>query len=370
MEEYRASFDLEPGYLDWAVFGPLSDAVRQEALADVELLGTGRRAGMELVREHAAAASALVAEMVGGREDAVVLQPSTTDGLMQAVFGVTGGILLSRTETPALTVAVTRAAEALHVVDPQWVDPPAGYLTPEVVRDALTPATRAVAVSLVDHRTGYRADLSALREVIGERLLIVDAVHAFGVVQADYAAADVVCGAGHTWLRAGRGTGFAWFGDRARDELTPVFSGRAGTVREPTTDSVPAAAAAPRGFTVSAPDQMAAARLAAGLREAQQVGVPLIEEALVARTGELLQLADRHGLATLTPRDAGRRAGIVTLVPGADATGALAASLVNHGVTCTTRAGAVRVSAHVGTGAETLGMVEGALASFSQLRGW
>ncbi len=40
-------------------------------------------------------------------------------------------------------------------------------------------------VSLVDFRTGYRADLAALRDVIGDRLLIVDAIQGFGAVDAD-----------------------------------------------------------------------------------------------------------------------------------------------------------------------------------------
>jgi hypothetical protein len=42
------SFDVEPGYFDWARFGPLSRAVRDEMSADAELLGTGRTAGIDL----------------------------------------------------------------------------------------------------------------------------------------------------------------------------------------------------------------------------------------------------------------------------------------------------------------------------------
>ena len=88
-------------------------------------------------------------------------------------------------------------------------------------------------VSLVDFRTGYRADLGALRDVIGDRLLIVDAIQGFGVVDADWSAADVVCGNGYKWLRAGRGTGFAWFGERALERIAPVLSGFAGRRRRP-----------------------------------------------------------------------------------------------------------------------------------------
>ena len=209
LDSFLASFDGEPGYLDWAAFGPLSPAVRIEAQADTELLGTGRRSSIELVDDHAREARELVAELLGADASQVVLQPSTTYGLMQAIYGLAGGLLLSTADFPSLTVAATRASEALGSIDLQWIEPEHGFVTPDAVRAALTAETRAVAVSLVDFRTGFRADLSALRDVIGDRLLIVDAIQGFGVVEADYAAADVVCGNGYKWLRAGRGTGIS-----------------------------------------------------------------------------------------------------------------------------------------------------------------
>lgn len=370
IEDYAASFDLEPGYLDWAAFGPLSPTVRQENTADLELLATGRRSSIDNVVEHAASARALVAELLGGKDGNVTLQPSTTHGIMQAIFGVTGGLLVSRGEYPSLTVAATRAHEALHVVEPQWIDPPAGYVTPEVVRDTITSSTAAVAVSLVDFRTGYRADLSGIRDVIGDRLLIVDAVQGFGMVAADYQAADVVCGNGYKWLRAGRGTGFAWFSDRALAELTPVFSGATGTDVALPIDDVPPASAGANAFTVSLPDHIAAARLSASLQEVLDIGVEQIEDALAARTRDVLFLAERYDIPTLTPREAVHRAGIVTLAPPAQDVAALAASLANHGVTCTTRSGAVRIAPHVGTAADTMVMLGDALADFAHARTW
>ena len=48
LDSYLASFDGEPGYLDWAAFGPLSPAVRNEVQGDTELLGSGRDHGCEL----------------------------------------------------------------------------------------------------------------------------------------------------------------------------------------------------------------------------------------------------------------------------------------------------------------------------------
>lgn len=370
LDSFLASFDGEPGYLDWAAFGPLSPAVRAEALADTELLGSGRRSSIELVDEHLLEARELIAALMGTDAAHVVLQPSTSYGLMQAIYGLAGGLLLGRGEFPSLTVAATRAAEALGSIQLQWLEPDDGFMTPDVIREALTEDTRAVAVSLVDFRTGYRADLSATREVIGDRLLIVDAIQGFGTVDVDYAAADVVCGNGYKWLRAGRGTGFAWYGDRALERIAPVLSGYRGTDEQLPLDAVPAPAASAQAFTVSGMDSLAAARLAASLREVSEVGVSIIEAELAARTGDVMYFADRYEVPVLTPREPERRGGIVSLAPAPQDAAPLAASLANHGLTVTVRGGLVRVSPHVGTGADTLRLFGDALAAFSSARVW
>jgi len=370
LDAYLASFDGEPGYLDWAAFGPLSPAVRSEAQGDTELLGSGRRTSIDLVADHVREARELVAELIGGEAEQVVLQPSTTYGLMHAVYGLAGGLMLGRGEFPSLTVAATRASEALGSLQLQWLEPADGMITPDLVRDAITDETRAVAVSLVDFRTGYRTDLSALRDVIGDRLLIVDAVQGFGMVDADYLAADVVCGHGYKWLRAGRGTGFAWFGDRALERIAPVLSGFRGVDGELPLDAVPGPAASAQAFSIAGADTLAAARLATALREVVDVGVDVIESELTARASDVMFFSDRYEVPVITPREPERRAGIVTLEPAAQDAAPLAASLANHGLTVTTRAGRIRVAPHVGTGADTLRLFGDALAAFASTRVW
>ena len=370
LESFQASFDGEPGYLDWAAFGPLSSLVRADAQGDTELLGSGRRSGFDLVAEHVLEARELVAELIGSDAAQVVLQPSTTYGLMQAIYGLAGGLMVSRAEFPSLTVSATRAAEALGSTQVQWLEPEDGFVTPDLVRDALTDDTQALAVSLVDFRTGYRTDLTALRDVIGDRLLIVDAVQGFGAVQADYAAADVVCGNGYKWIRAGRGTGFAWFGERALERIAPVLSGFAGTDGDVAFESVPPPSASAKAFTVSGADQLAASRLATALREIADVGVDVIEAELAQRTRDVIFYADRYEVPVLTPREPERRAGIVTLAPAPQDAAPLAASLANHGITVTVRSDLVRVAPHVGTAADTLRLFGDALAAFSSARVW
>ncbi len=370
LESYISSFDGEPGYLDWAAFGPLSASVRSEAHADTELLGSGRRTSIELVGEHVGEAREIAADLIGTTADQIALQPSTTYGIMHAFYGLAGGLMLSRAEFPSLTVAATRAADSLGSIDLQWLEPEDGMVTPELVRASLTDDTRALAVSLVDFRTGYRADLSALRDVIGDRLLIVDAIQGFGMIEADYLAADVVCAHGYKWLRAGRGTGFAWFGERALERIAPVLSGFAGVDGDLPVDVIPQPAASARAFSVSGIDTLAVARLATALREVSEVGVATIEAELAERTRSVIFFADRYEVPVITPRAPERRAGIVTLQPAPQDAAPLAAALANHGLTVTVRSGLVRVAPHVGTGADTLRLFGDALAAFSSMRVW
>lgn len=366
LESYLESFDEEPGYLDWAAFGPLSPSVQAEARADAELLSSGRRSGIGLVGERAGEARELLAGLLSATPDEVTLQPSTTYGLMHALYGLSGDVLVSPDEFPALTVTARRAQDALGRMRVRDLDTAHGFVTPEAVRDALTDDVTAVAVSLVDYRTGCVADLSAIRDVIGDRLLIVDAVQGFGVVDADYASADVVSGNGYKWLRAGRGTGFARFSARARERIEPVLSSFAGMDGDLSTVGVPDPVSGAAAYTVSGPDALAAARLATAVKEIRDVGVATIATAVAERARHVMALADRYGLPVLTPRDA--HAGIVSLTPDPQDAGALAAALANHGVTATARGGVIRVSAHAGTVADTLQLLGDAFAGVASHR--
>ncbi|MBN9175925.1 MAG: aminotransferase class V-fold PLP-dependent enzyme [Microbacterium sp.] len=358
LEPLISSFDLAAGYLDWARFGPLSPGVRAELHADAELLGTGRAAGTDLVGARVGEARGLVARVLDAPVDEIVLQPSTTQGLLHAMFGLEGVVVVPAQDFPAVRIAAHRAAAARGVLAVREIDPPGGIVTPEAVAEALDDDVTAVALSLVDYRTGALADLAGIRAVIGERLLIVDAVQAFGVVDVDWSLADVVAGNGYKWLRAGRGTGFARFSPAARSRIAPVLSGISGMAGDASVLGTPPALEGAAAYSVAPSDPLAAARLATSLREMLDAGVPAVAAEVHARAADVMALADRYEVPVVTPRDA--HAGIVALAPQDPPT--LAAALANHGVTVTARGATIRVAAHVGTGADTLRLLGDAFA--------
>lgn len=363
IDDYTATFGEDPGYLNWAAFGPLSSAARDALIADADLLATGRIAGIAASAGHTANAQAQVAGLLGCTVDAVTVHPSSTHALQQALAGLDGAVIAASSEFPSVTVTLQRAAAAsAGLLTPRWIMPARTWVTVDAVAAALDPTVTALVVSHVDFRTGYRADLAALREALGEdRLLIVDAVQSFGVVDEDWSVADVVVGHGYKWLRAGRGTGFARFTDRARTRIRPVLSGRiATTAAGLPTDALPDPVPSAQAYAVSAPDSFAAARLAAGTAEIRSPGVAAVAERLSRNVDAVLEIADRHGAAVVSSREPAQRAGIVVFAP-ADPEG-VGAVLAAAGVQVTVRAGAVRVAPHAGTTAQTLAMLDAALA--------
>jgi selenocysteine lyase/cysteine desulfurase len=365
IDEFAAGFDEDPGYLDFAHVGPIGRAVLQEEQALVELLRRARFGTLESFDGQDERVRDAVSDVTGFRPDQIVFQPNTSSGLMHTMFGITGSVALSPAEFPSTTFAAVRASESLRVLTPLWLETDYGRVTPGTVRDQLTSATAAVAVSLVDFRTGYLVDLEGIRQVIGDRLLIVDAIQGFGVVDAPYAAADVVVSGGQKFVRAGWGTGFLALSDRAAERLTPVFSGFSGTDEDLPLDEVLPPRRGAGAFRVSNPGPIAQARFATALEEISSVGVGAIARRVLEKTDRLLALADEFGVPVVSPRDASERAGIVVLKPAADQLTVLAASLYNHGVTATARQGTVRLSAHVTTGDETFDMLRASFTSYA-----
>ncbi|KFF60393.1 hypothetical protein JF66_04940 [Cryobacterium sp. MLB-32] len=365
LTRFRDDFTEEPGYLDYARVGPVSRTVAAETLAQFDVLSHARFGSLDNLRGQDVRARQAVARLIGFRPDQVALQPGTTAGLMQAIFGLTGGVLLAPGDFPSGPFAAVRAAEALNVVSPVWLDTQGDRVTPGLIKSQLTPAISAVVVSLVDPRTGHRTDLEGIRQVIGDRLLIVDAIQGFGVIEAPFQLADVVASGGQKWARAGWGTGFLALSDRAVDALVPVFSGYVGTdVDEPWDEVLPPSHSA-RAFRVGNGDPIAEARFAVALEEIAAVGVATIETAITENVTELIDIADEFAIPVVSSRDERERAGIVVLEPPVEQVTLLQASLHNHGVTVTTRGGTIRLSVHAALSADTFDMLRAALTSYS-----
>lgn len=353
-------FDEAPGYLDFARVGPPSRAVVAECAAALgAMAAAGASTVDELLRNDLRARQA-VARLCGATEDRVVLLPHTSQGLFQAAFSVPPGeVLVSAREFPANTYPWVRAEQAGRVTVRRLR---AARMTPDVVAAALTPDTTAVSVSAVDFRTGYRADLAALREVVGDRLLVVDGIQGVGVVDEPWEAADVlVCGA-QKWLRAGWGIGFAVLSDRALESSTPLLSGWTG-VEAPGVydDEIHPPAPGARSWSVTNLSPVAAGALARALELTEEIGQAVISRRIADRVAEFDELLRAAGAEIVSATD--RRAGILAFrLPGRPVAD-VAAALADAEVVATVRPDQVRLSPHASTGAAATDRLRAALAA-------
>ncbi|MFF7974347.1 aminotransferase class V-fold PLP-dependent enzyme [Streptomyces sp. NPDC007905] len=370
LTSYAAHFDTPAGYLDFARFGPPSrDAVAATTQAMADSARADHTTVDELMRAEAAARDS-AARLAGSDGQHTVLLPNASTGLFHAALGIREGVVLApRTDFPANHYPWRRTADLGRAV-PRWLDPaPGGGVTADLVRAALTDDVVAVSVSAVDFRTGFRADLAALREAIGpHRLLIVDAIQAFGVAEMAWEAADVLVAGGQKWLRAGW-TGFATLSDRALEALEPVLTGWTGvedvglfdgTEHPPAPDA--------RRWSITHLSPVTAAAFAAALDLVERHTVAAIEAAIATRIAELTEVVHRLGGRVLSPTDPAQRAGILSFtMPGHDPS-LVAKALHAEGVTLTVRNDSLRLSPHASTPPEASEQVAAALSSLQSRR--
>ncbi|MFJ2729759.1 aminotransferase class V-fold PLP-dependent enzyme [Streptomyces collinus] len=368
---YAAHFDTPAGYLDFARFGPPSrDVVAATARAMEESARADHTTVDGLMRAEVVARNR-AARLAGTDAEHTVLLPNASTGLFHAALGVREGVVLApRTDFPANHYPWRRTAE-LGRATPRWIDPaPGGGVTADLVSAALTDEVVAVSVSAVDFRTGFRVDLAALREAIGpDRLLIVDAIQAFGVAELAWDAADVVVAGGQKWLRAGWATGFATLSDRALDALEPVLTGWTGVEDVGVFDGAehPPAPDA-RRWSITHLSPVTAAAFAAALGLVERYTVAAIEGAIATRVAELTDVVERFGGRVLSPADPARRAGVLSFsLPDHDPA-LVAKALHAEGVTPTVRADSLRLSPHASTPPEASERVAAALSSLTARR--
>jgi len=363
---FAERFTDEPGYLDFARLGPVGRAVREEESAMSSIIGRARFGGLAELDAQDDRVRSAISTVLAVPSLHVAFAPSPNRGLANVIAGLSGKIAVSVSDAPGLRFAVAQAVASQRSLTAVWLETDHGRVTPGNLRAQLTKSTTAVALSAVDSTTGYLADLGAIREVIGDRILVLDATQAFGAVEADWAVADVIVAGTHTWVRAGAGTGFVAMSDRALSAVLPTRAGFA----TPLDDSMlvgelPQPVSGVGAFGETDPDPVAQARLAAALEEIATVGIRAIHERIAQNISRIIDAADEFGLAVTSSRDASERAGIVVLTPQADQLTVLVVSMHNHGVSVTVEYGSVRLAPHVTTHEETFAMLRAAFLSFA-----
>jgi len=157
------------------------------------------------------AVRARVARFVGADADEVVFVPNTSAGvnLIVDLLAEDGPVLAVEPEFPTITLPWIHRG-----VDVRFVKPEGRALPPTIFTDGRAPQAATIAVSHVQFSDGARVDLEALGALKARRSLVVIGSQSAGAFPIDVrrAAIDAFATAGHKWMCAGYGAGFAVIG--------------------------------------------------------------------------------------------------------------------------------------------------------------
>lgn len=183
---YLQQFEEPRGYLEFASIGPVSRRVRTVLDEALQIVARPEVSLGSTILSRYDSAIAVLARFMGVPAERVTAVPATSVGLFQVAFGMlgTGGnVVVPAHEFPANLYPWIRAEQA---GGPQvrTLEVPDYRVTPDVIAGTVDADTRAVAVSLVDFRSGFLVDLDGLRKAAGDALLVVDAIQGLGAVHA------------------------------------------------------------------------------------------------------------------------------------------------------------------------------------------
>jgi selenocysteine lyase/cysteine desulfurase len=315
----------------------------------------------------------LAARLINAAEDEIALMPNTTTGLNVAAHALPLGrgdvVLTFDGEFPSnIYPWLARGGEGIVLERiPRTAE---GWPDEARLHERLAdPSVKAVTVSLTQFANGYTLDLAALSRATRAlgKWLIVDAIQAVGQVPIDVQATPVdflACGA-QKWLLSPWGTGFLYVRRELIGQFAPTFAGWAAF--RGTDDYTQLTAYNPepwpdaRRFEIITLPVQDFAAMNASVGLLLEIGIPAIAAHLQALHAPVIEWAQSNG-ATVTSPVGPRGSGILCLRPDGDVA-TVYQRLQAHGVMCSLREGAIRLSPHLCTLSEEMTVVLSVLGS-------
>ena len=359
-------------YLNHAAVG----VIPKSSLAAIDAFTRGQAEGgvMGVYRTEARMPEfrARIGQFIGAGGDEIAILRSTTEGANVICLGQQwqpgDEVILTNNEFPANAIpwlGLRRLGVNVKFIEAQ------ARMTPDVLRAAMTPRTKVVAVSWVSFADGYRHDLAALAEIAHKSgaLFCVDGAQACGAFPIDVKAinVDVFFSGGQKWMLSLQGVSFFYL----RKELLETF-----TLGAPGWRSMndmwdflnyeqPMIGNASR-FEGGTPNFLGALSLSGAIEVLESAGKGNIANHVLTLTDHLVEGLHKAGATVKSPRGEGISSSIVLFeMPGKDSV-ALGKHLQSQGIVTTHRANGIRVSPH---GYNTTEEMDDLLAALRQAQG-
>ncbi|MES9991397.1 MAG: aminotransferase class V-fold PLP-dependent enzyme [Candidatus Thiodiazotropha sp.] len=349
-------FSLDPSmiYLNHAAVAPWPQTTVAEVVRFAQENGySGSSHYSEWMRVESELRSLMAKLIKADSSDPIALLKSTSEGLSLVAHGLDwqpgDNIVSIAQEFPSNRIvweSLNSAGVELRLLDLDNSSEPEQELIALCDEN-----TRLMSVSSVQYAAGYRLQLPILGDYCRthEILFVIDAIQSLGAVPFDIneCHADAVVADGHKWMLGAEGVALFYCNPALMERLKLHQFGwhmveHMGDYER--TDWQPAQSA--RRFECGSPNMLGIHCLHASLGLIHQLGVDKIAADIRNNAESVIEQVDRAGYRLLTPREASKRAGIVTFrVPQRD-NRTLYQGLMQKQVICAYRAGGIRFSPH------------------------
>jgi len=284
-----------------------------------------------------------VARFVGAEADEVAFVPNTSTGinLIVDLLAEDGPVLAVEPEFPTVTLPWIHRRVPVRFVPLVQGGLPASVFD----RDRAPPAA-TIAVSHVQFTSGCRLDLEALGAVKADRSLVVCGSQSAGAFPVDVrrSGIDAFATAGHKWMCAGYGAGFAVVSRALIARRPPLAIGWLSVEHPYAFDNrsyrlLPSA----RRSELGCPPFAAIFALGAAVDYLASIGVAAIAERVLALNTALTDGLRESGIEVLSPGGAFRSGETLCAVPDPPAT---AARLRDEGIFVTEKPEGLRIATH------------------------
>lgn len=286
---------------------------------------------------------AAVARFIGAHADEVAFVPNTSTGinLIADLLAEAGPVVSDDLEFPTVTLPwVHRGA------DMRLVAAVSGVVPPEAFAEAVQSGAATIAVSHVQFSNGCRQDLDAFGRVKGGRHLVVCASQSAGAFPIDVGRSgiDALASAGHKWMCAGYGAGFAYISRALLARHPPRAIGWL-SVRDPFRFERLRYEVLPsnRRAEMGCPPFAQILALGAAVDYLAGVGIEAISQRVLALNAYLTDTLRRHGVDVLSPGGLHRSGETLCAVPDPPAGRAF---LESRGVLVTEKPEGLRLATH------------------------
>jgi cysteine desulfurase / selenocysteine lyase len=344
-------------YLNHASTGPLPVRALRALSTWSEWRGEPWRISDDMEFDVMDRARELAARLVGATADEIALTTNTSHGINIAsrCLPLRAGdvVLSSDREFPANVYPwMALAREGINYERIPCTSN--GLPDEQAILGALDrPRVKVLTLSWVSFATGYTCDLERLGRACRERdiYFVVDAIQGVGARPLDVHACQVdilACG-GQKWLLSPWGTGFAYVRRELLRQLVPREVGwlavRGSRDFNRLVDYDLSWHDDARRFEVGTLPYQDLAAFCASVAMLLDVGIPCISAHVSALVEAMTSRLRSAGATVVTPDDAPRRAGIVTVrINDADRA---SERLARAGIVCAVREGAIRLSPHL-----------------------